>query len=92
MSFKEFKEGMEKFISDVDRELKILTNYEKEVEKRYKIFETVIEEAEVSIAKELPFSKDFWLFEHNFIVSAEHQLKQQQKFANEVLNVWAKCT
>ena len=71
MSFKEYKEGIEKFVSDIDRELKLLTSFEKEVDKWYKSFEVVIEEAELSISKELPFSKDFWLYEHNFIVSAE---------------------
>lgn len=71
MSFKEYKEGIEKFVSDIDWELKLLTSFEKEVDKWYKSFEVVIEEAELSISKELPFSKDFWLYEHNFIVSAE---------------------
>lgn len=71
MSFKEYKESIEKFVSDIDWELKLLTGFEKEVDKRYKSFEVVIEEAELSISKELPFGKDFWLYEHNFIVSAE---------------------
>lgn len=71
VSFKDFKENIEQFMSDVDWELKLLVTCEKEVDKRYRNFEQVIEEAEISISKELPFGKDFWLYEHNFIISAE---------------------
>ncbi len=75
VSFKEFKSSTEQFIGDVDWELKLLTGFEKELEKRYKNFEMIIVEAELAMSKELPFGKDFWLYEHNFIISAEQQLK-----------------
>jgi hypothetical protein len=58
-------------LTAIDREVKTLSRLEAETEKRYKDFEQTITEAEVAMSKELPFAKDFWLTEHNFIKSSE---------------------
>ena len=71
-SHKEYKNSTELFLSTIDREVKVLGKLESETDKRYKDFESVLAEAEISMAKETPFAKDFWLYEHNFIKSAEN--------------------
>jgi len=70
-SHKEYKTNIEAFISLVDKEVRALGSCEKETDKWYANFEAVLQEAEISMAKELPFDKDFWLYEHNFIRSAD---------------------
>lgn len=67
---KEYKEKIELFLTTVDREVKALNSIEKETDKRYAAFEAIIAEAEIAMSKELPFGKDFWLYEHNFILTA----------------------
>lgn len=68
----EYKTSIDAFLTTVDREVKVLGKLETETDKWYKDFESVLAEAEISMAKELPFGKDFWLYEHNFIKSAEN--------------------
>lgn len=62
---------METFLSTVDREVKSLGKLEAETDKRHKEFELMITEAEIAMSKELPFAKDFWLTEYNFIRCAD---------------------
>lgn len=73
----EYKNCIDQFLGPIDREVKTLGWLEVETDKRYKEFEQMITEAEVAMAKELPFAKDFWLTEHNFIKSSDNQLLQQ---------------
>ncbi len=90
-SHKDLSDSVEAFISTVDSESKRLNAYEKETDKRYQVFSETIAEAETKMNKEIEFEKDFWIFENNFIRSAEIQLKQHQNLTKKVLEMWKRA-
>ena len=61
---------MDKFITQIEKFIKKMDQAEKECDKRYDVFQGTLHEAEVSMTKEQAFEKDFWIYENNFIVSA----------------------
>ncbi len=52
LSFSEFNWAIDGFLTTIDKHSKVLTNCEKDVDKRYASFAKVVQEAEVCIAKE----------------------------------------
>jgi len=74
-SHKEFGKAIDSYLNAIESESKRMGNLEKETEKRYKEFSQILTEAESLMAKDQLFEKDFWIYENNFIKSAEFQLK-----------------
>lgn len=92
VSQKEMGKSMDRFISQIEKFIKRMESAEKESDKRYDTFSNILHEAEVSMTKEQAFDKDFWIYEKNFIASANEQLKIHQEMTKTMLTIWSQCT
>lgn len=71
--FKEQLKKVDEFTSKFNKDMKKLVYEEKDNEKAYNNFTSMLEEAEQSITHKRPFEKDFWLAENQCLVTSKKQ-------------------
>jgi len=89
--FKELTTKADKFAATVLKKVKRLHLEEKEWEKAYQNFTTMLEEAEAWMNQGKSHEKDFWLAENQCLVTSKKQYDKQKELSEEVIDIWDKA-
>jgi len=89
--FKEQVKKTDEFNSKFSKDMKKLHIEEKDNEKAYSNFTTMLEEAEVTMNNKRPYEKDFWLAENQCLITSKKHEEKQRELCKDVIDIWGRC-
>lgn len=86
--FKQQVSKIEEFQNKIQKIGKKLAHKEKECEKSYQNFTTMLEEAEICMNHHRHYDKDFWLAENQCLVTSKKEYDVHMEFCKEIIECW----